>query len=1798
MNRVLSSDLWLVTRLTVCLTLITSLTGLPAPRLAQAASADNVLGSGGTPIPGGMTAYTDTTDTTGFSTEPGEAGTCGNFSNAGNNHSGWYAYTPALSGWLEVDTFGSDYDTVLEAFTSTTNPPTAFTQLTSLACNDDSGGGVTSALNLAVTAGTTYYLVVRDYNEGTGGTAVLNAAFASQQNIYINRVGGNDANPGTLTKPVKTIQRGVNLASANAILNVLSGGTYGEVVSVDKTVNFSATLATTVSGFVLSPTAQVPSVAGPLAAPQVTVFPGAPFADALRLLSTGGTLNLPAGTFTQTLSLTRTLTVQGPLAGPRATFAVPGGTAVSVSGGAPTVRYLDITSAATGFSLSGGTPTLFRNNLAGTTAGVNTSVAATLTENWWGATTGPTTPSNPGGTGSALTGAGAAPFAPWCTTAAPTCDPLSGVAQQLQFTLSPVSTTVGNALTASVRALDGLGNPASNFTGNISLTIASGTPGATLTGVTTLPASAGVVTFTGLSLNRLGLFTLQANATGLTSAVSAPFYLFGNQLVFATTPFTTRANAVLNPAPVVQLGDGFGNVDATFNGLITVTVASGPGTLSGTTTLTASAGAATFGALALNRTGAHTLQASAPGYTSATSTAFHIAADRLTFTAAPGTTPAGGTLTPFPAVQATDGFGTVDTLFTAPLTVSIQPGTGTGGAVLTGTRTLNAVAGAATYTNLSINLAGINYRLRAEGVVPGAGALSATVSAPFTITAGAATRLQFNLQPATTRADVTFTTTVRALDANNNLDPTFAGPVSVTLAGGTPGATLAGTVSGSAVAGVVTFATSINYVGTAYTLTASSPGLTSAVSSLFNITAKRLVFTQSPPVNVSAGAAFTSVVRAQDDFGNTDTTFNASVTPQLVVNPSGATLNGGGAANASAGVVTFTRSISLTGVGYVLSATSGVLLSGASTAFTITPAAASALVFSGTVPNGTAGVALTPAPAVRVVDALGNLASNFVGNVTVSLQANPGGSTLSGATTVAVSGGVASFPGLSLNRSGVGYTVLFTSTGLASATSNAFDIAPGPAAQLFFNTTLNDAPAGAAFAPQPVIRAEDALGNLATGFTGAVTVQLRPDSPPGPLNGTTTVNAVGGVATFGGLNIVTVGANYVLSATSPGLGAAASNAFTITTGAATVFLTDTQPFYTGAPQGIPASTSPAGLGLTITYTGTGGTVYGPSTAPPTNAGTYVAGAVVSDPNFAGSASSTWTIRRAPITITLSNLTQFYNGTPRAVTTATTPVTVAVIVTYTASGYGPTTTPPTNAGAYSVQAVVVSTNYTGTATNTLTILPTAASVVITDTAPVYTGLPHAPLSASVPGGLNFTVLFSSTSGTVYGPSANPPTNAGTYLVTATISETNYSGGEAGAFTIQKAAQTITSYPLPNALNGEPPVVLTWTASSGLSVIYTTSGACFVVGNTLNFTTGTCTVFGNQPGDANYLAASTASRTFTVTEPTAFITFPAIPDQALGDPPLALNASITPTQPLTYTSPTAPTICALSGSTANLNGLGVCTLTASSPGALNVTRAFSIVALSLNFPPIADRLITAPPTFTVNANTTPLSRTVTLISNTPGVCTLSGATVTILGPGTCSLTASADPGLVITRTFNVVDLFRTYLPLVRKPRELDLVGRLSIAPGSLVAGQPLTLTAVITNLGETPTTAGFWVDIYIDPLTPPTTAGQPWNLPPACGNPCLNDGIAWFVNVPIPAGQALTYTFGITNSAYSRWNGTLTAGPHNLYLYVDSWGGAGNPVGAIVEGNEANNRFDLTGVVVAAGDTPLAVPDRTPFVGRPR
>ena len=107
------------------------------------------------------------------------------------------------------------------------------------------------------------------------------------------------------------------------------------------------------------------------------------------------------------------------------------------------------------------------------------------------------------------------------------------------------------------------------------------------------------------------------------------------------------------------------------------------------------------------------------------------AATQLAFTVQPTNTAAGQVITPAVQVSALDAFGNVAPTFTGAVTVSITPGTGSPLAALSGTLTVSAVAGIATFSDLSINglnLLTASYRLDAASSVQGA------TSAAFNVT--------------------------------------------------------------------------------------------------------------------------------------------------------------------------------------------------------------------------------------------------------------------------------------------------------------------------------------------------------------------------------------------------------------------------------------------------------------------------------------------------------------------------------------------------------------------------------------------------------------------------------------------------------------------------------------------------------------------------------------------------------------------------------------------------------------------------------------------------------------------------------------------------------------------------------------------------------------------------------------------------------------------------------------------------------------------------------------------------------
>ena len=81
----------------------------------------------------------------------------------------WYQFTASSPGMLTANTFGSNYDTVLSAYTGGCGAPV------SVGCNDDAPGTSQSELSLAATVGTTYLFMISAYH-ADGGTLVFNLA--------------------------------------------------------------------------------------------------------------------------------------------------------------------------------------------------------------------------------------------------------------------------------------------------------------------------------------------------------------------------------------------------------------------------------------------------------------------------------------------------------------------------------------------------------------------------------------------------------------------------------------------------------------------------------------------------------------------------------------------------------------------------------------------------------------------------------------------------------------------------------------------------------------------------------------------------------------------------------------------------------------------------------------------------------------------------------------------------------------------------------------------------------------------------------------------------------------------------------------------------------------------------------------------------------------------------------------------------------------------------------------------------------------------------------------------------------------------------------------------------------------------------------------------------------------------------------------------------------------------------------------------------------------------------------------
>jgi len=325
-------------------------------------------------------------------------------------------------------------------------------------------------------------------------------------------------------------------------------------------------------------------------------------------------------------------------------------------------------------------------------------------------------------------------------------------------------------------------------------------------------------------------------------------------------------------------------------------------------------------------------------------------------------------------------------------------------------------------------------------------------------------------------------------------------------------------------------------------------------------------------------------------------------------------------------------------------------------------------------------------------------------------------------------------------------------------------------------------------------------------------------------------------------------------------------------------------------------------------------------------------------------NGTLKVEKATATVTLASLAQDYNGNVRPATATTDPAGLTVDLTY-------STADPTNAGSYTVTGTINEDNYEGTATGTLVISPAAATVTLGSLTQTYTGSALAATATTDPADLDVTFSYSA-----------DPINAGTYTVTGTINNSNYSGTASDTLTINQAALTATLGSLSETYGDDVPTVSEWAATltysafagsdtssvvntSDLAVTYNTD-----VGNVANYTATPAGL------TASNYTITHATGTLAVTKADTTISLDALADLSYTSSPITLDAASDDGRTITYfvtgaatavnntvtlTSAGDITVVAYVAATDNYNGAYVTDTFAVSKAAANVAMSDVLV-----------------------------------------------------------------------------------------------------------------------------------------------------------------------------------------------------------------------------------------------------------------
>jgi hypothetical protein len=259
-----------------------------------------------------------------------------------------------------------------------------------------------------------------------------------------------------------------------------------------------------------------------------------------------------------------------------------------------------------------------------------------------------------------------------------------------------------------------------------------------------------------------------------------------------------------------------------------------------------------------------------------------------------------------------------------------------------------------------------------------------------------------------------------------------------------------------------------------------------------------------------------------------------------------------------------------------------------------------------------------------------------------------------------------------------------------------------------------------------------------------------------------------------------------------------------------------------------------------------------------------------------------------------------------------------------------------------------------------------------------------------------------------------------------------------------------------------------ATSGLAVTVSVSAAsasiCSMSGGVVSFQgVGTCTLIANQAGDSNYNAATQVQQSFAVAKGSQTVSF------STSAPSLAQVAGATYTPSATATSGLAVTltvdasavsVCTLSNGIVSFVTAGTCVLNGNQAGngsfnaATQVQQIFAVAkgAQSVSFTStVPSSAQVAGSSYAVSATSTS-GLAVSIGSSSSSICTISGATVSFIGAGTCVLSGDQAGSVNYSPASQVLQSF-----LVAKGAQT--VSFTSTAPSSAqVAGSSYVVSAV--------------------------------------------------------------------------------------------------------------------------------------------